>query len=250
LSEKPIIIDSHALLGDEYPFSMSAAQLLEKMDAQGIAMAVARPVGAELVVHNRAGNDRVLSASPRIKAWVSVNPWCGASALDEMRRCRDAGAVGLFLHPSRQGFMPIEPVAKPVLELAESFRWPIMFHTGSYVQSDVLAVGEVARRMPGTKFVMGFAGYTDMWFELPGVFEEVSNLWLDASMIWSAAVAQIVADHGFDRVLFGGAEPRNRYEVVLRALERQQLGAHAMRAILGGNAVRLFGIEAHAGRPA
>ena len=244
MSEKRLIIDSHALLGDEYPFRMDTGELLAKMDAAGIAMSIARPVGAELAVHNRAGNDRVLKASPRIKAWVTVNPWFGQSSLDEMRRCRDAGAVGLFLHPSRQGFMPIEPIVAPVLELAASFGWPIMFHTGTYVQSVVLAVGEVARRMREVHFVMGFAGFTDMWFELPGVFAEVPNLWIDASMIWAAAVTEIVKAHGPDRVLFGGAEPRNRYEVVLRALDRQELGEESTRAILAGNALRLFKIDA------
>lgn len=243
MKKHPLIIDSHALLGHEYPFSLSTSELLAKMDEAGIAMAIARPVGAELVVDNRAGNDRVLRAGPRIRGWATVNPWFGKSALDEMRRCREAGAVGLFLHPSRQGFMPIEPVAAPVLELAASFKWPIMFHTGTYVQSDVLAVGEVARRMPQTPFVMGFAGFTDMWFELPGVFAEVPNLWIDASMIWSAAVVQIVNAHGADRVIFGGAEPRNRYQVLLRALERQDLPADQMHAILAGNAIRLFNLD-------
>ena len=171
------IIDSHVLLGSENHLSLDADELLRRMDSHGVQTAIAHAVGAELVVANREGNDRVLTASPRILGWATVNPWFGDRALDEMRRCHDLGAVGLFLHPSRQGFMPIEPVVVPALDLCAELGWPLMFHTGTYVQSDILAVAEVARRYPETTFVAGFGGFTDMWFELPAVFGEVPNLY-------------------------------------------------------------------------
>lgn len=241
-TSSPRIIDAHAQLGAEYPFTLDAAELLRKMDDAGVAIAVARPVGAELVVDNRAGNDRVLGGGQRIKAWITANPWFGSRALDEMKRCRDAGAVGLFLHPARQGFSPIEPVAEPLLRLAASWRWPVMFHTGTYIYADILAVGEMARRLPETPMVLGNAGFTDMWFELPGVFAEVKNLWLDTSMIWSAAIDQIVSAGGGDRVLFAGGEPRNRYSVVLKAIARHDLAPELLDAVLHGNARRLLGL--------
>lgn len=245
----PPIIDAHALLGREHPYALEAPELLARMDAAGIALALARPMGDELVVHNRAGNDRVLSAGPRIKGLATANPWRGIDALDELRRARDLGAVGLFLHPARQGFSPFEPVAGPVLELAASFNWPILFHTGTYIHADVLAVGEVARRMPQARFILGWAGFTDMWFELPGVMAEVPNLFFDTSMIWSAAVLSIVETLGPDRVLYAGGEPRNRYAVTLRALGRLNLSPPHRRAILHDNALRLFGLPAPAAVP-
>src|SRR5262245_19332438 len=115
------------MLGQEHPLSLDRDELLRSMDKHGVEAAVARPMGAELVVDNRAGNDRVLGADARVRALVSVNPWFGASALDELKRCRDAGAVGLYLHPSRQGFLPVEPVAEPLFEFAARVGWPIMF---------------------------------------------------------------------------------------------------------------------------
>ena len=115
-----------------------------------------------------------------------------------------------------------------------------MFHTGTYVQSDILAVAELARRYPATEFVAGFGGFTDMWFELPGAIASVPNLHLDASMLWGEAIRQIAAAHGPERVLFGSAEPRNRYAVALRSLERLNLEDHARQAILAGNARRIF----------
>lgn len=235
-------IDAHTQLGDEHPFTLTPEELLRHMDAHGIATAVARPVGAELVVHHRKGNDRVTSAGPRIKGLATANPWLGALAIDELKRARDLGAVGIFLHPSRQGFMPTEPVVVPVMEFAAAQRLPVMFHTGTYIFSDVLAVGEVARRYPDLPIVMGCAGFTDMWFELPGVFAEVPNLWIETSLIWSAAIAQIVETHGPSRVMFAGGLPRNRYAAVINALERLDWTDDIKRAIYHDNAAKLYGI--------
>lgn len=236
------VIDSHVLLGVEHPYHMDAAGLLRRMDANGVTMAVARPMGAELIVENRAGNDRLLNAGPRIKAWVTANPWYGAAAIGELKRCRDRGAAGLFLHPARQGFIPIEPVAEAVLRFAAESGWPVMFHTGTYAYADILAVGEVARRFPQTQFVAGWAGYTDMWFELPGVAASVPNLWFDTSLIWSGAVTQIIDAQGPGRILFAGGEPRNSYNVVLRALARRGITPEQSREIFFDNAARLFGL--------
>ena len=179
--ENQQIIDAHVMLGEEHPLALQPDDLLRRMDAHGIERAIARPMGAELVVDNQAGNNRVLKCGPRIRGLVSVNPWYGPRAIDELKRCQQAGAVGLFLHPSRQGFMPTEPVVAPVLAFAAEAEWPVMFHTGSYVYSDVLAVAEVARAYPQTQFILGCGGFADMWFEIPGAMADVPNLWLETS---------------------------------------------------------------------
>jgi uncharacterized protein len=238
----PPLIDAHAMLGRETYLSLDPVELLRRMDAAGVSTAIARPMGAGLVVDHAAGNDLVLDAGPRIRGLVTANPWWGDAALDELARARDRGAVGLFLDPARQGFFPTEPIADPLFERAAEYRWPVMVRTGMYVFADLLAVVEVARRFPGTPFIAGFGGFADMWFELPGVFGSTPNLHLDASMMWGEAIREIVVAHGASRVLFGGAEPRNRYSVNLRMLDRLGLDDDAMRAILHDNAERIFGL--------
>ena len=155
LMENQQIIDAHVMLGEEHPLALQPDDLLRRMDSHGIDRAIARPMGAELVVGNQAGNNRVLKCGPRICGLVSVNPWYGPRAIDELKRCQQAGAVGLFLHPSRQGFMPTEPIVAPVLAFAAEAQWPVMFHTGSYVYSDVLAVAEVARALSANAIHLG-----------------------------------------------------------------------------------------------
>lgn len=240
MSEECKIVDAHAMLGSETYLKLDAAELVRRMDAAGIALAIARPMGSELIVDNRAGNDRVLSAGPRIRGMVSVNPWWGTKASDELDRCRDQGAVGLFLDPLRQGFFPTEPVCTPVYERIAEFGWPIMFRTGTYVFADVLAVAEVARRFPQIEFIAGFGGYADMWFEVQGAIGSVPNLHLDASLLWADGIDEVIRSHGPTRVLFGSAEPRNRYSVNLRSMDRLNLPQSTRQAVLHENAERIF----------
>jgi len=234
------IIDAHVMLGHETYLSLDADELLRRMDAAGVELSIARPMGAGLVVDHVAGNDLVLSAGPRVRAMISANPWWGATALEELARCRDLGAVGLFLDPLRQGFMPTESIAAPLFEHAAEYEWPVMMRTGAYVNADVLALAHVARRFPQTPFIAGFGGFADMWFELPGVFQSVPNLYLDGSMMWGDAIREIVRDRGASRVLFASGEPRNRYSVNLKTLDRLELNADARRAILYDNTRRIF----------
>lgn len=234
------IIDAHAMLGDETYLSLDAEGLLRRMDAAGIELAVARSMGAGLVVDHRAGNDLVLTAGPRIRGLATVNPWWGAKGLDELARCRDLGAVGLYLDPLRQGFFPTEPVAASIYQRAAEYGWPIMFRTGAYIFADVLAVVEVARKYPAVDFVAGFGGYADMWFEINAAIGSVPNLHLDASLLWSDGIQEIINQHGPERVLFGSAEPRSRYEVGLRTLDRLELPLATREAIYHQNAARVF----------
>ncbi len=243
MTDSPQIIDAHAMLGRESYLELDASELLRRMDAAGVEMAIARPMGMGLVVDNQTGNDTVLRAHSRIRGLVSANPWWGPKALHELDRCRSLGAVGLFLDPLRQGFFPTEQVAAGLFEKAAEYDWPVLVRTGAYVFADVLALAEIARRYPETPFIAGFGGFADMWFELPGVFETTPNLYLDASMIWAEGIQQIVAAHGPSRVLFGGAEPRNRYAVNLRALNRLELPKPSLDAILHLNARRVFRLE-------
>ncbi len=243
MSDLKISIDSHAMLGNENHLSLTANELLYRMDLHNVEKAIVRPMGSELVVENRLGNNRVLANRSRLLGLISVNPWFGQKALDELKRCNDAGAIGLFLHPSRQGFFPIDPILVPVLELAFSFNLPVMFHTGTYIYSDLLAVGEVARRYPEQTIIAGFGGFSDMWFELPGLFKEVKNLFLDTSLLYTQNVMSVVSEIGIERILFGSGEPRNGYKVHQNAFERYNLTKEITDAIMGGNAKRIFNIS-------
>ncbi len=244
MSSQHRFIDAHAMLGNEVYLALDEGELVRRMDDAGIELAIARPMGSGLVVNHREGNDLVLKTGPRIRGLASINPWWGRPALEELARCRDLGAVGLFLDPLRQGFFPTEDIANPIYERAAEYGWPIMFRTGTYVFADVIAVVEVARRFPQIDFIAGFGGYADMWFEMTAAIGAVPNLYLDGSLLWAEGIEEVINTHGAGRVLFGSAEPRNRYRVNLRSLERLELPDDVRRAIFCENAERLFKLTA------
>lgn len=234
------IIDCHVWLGEEHHLLLDVSDLLSRMSEAGVALSIARPIGAELAVRNRDGNDRVLKAGPRVRGLATANPWFGADAVRELERARDLGAVGVYLHPTRQGFMPTDPVARPVLDFAERAGLPLVIHTGTYIQSDVLAVAEVARRHPSISVVCDAAGWTDMWFELPGLLADVKNLMFCASMVWGRAIANTIKAHGPGRILFGSGEPRDHLTAALRRVDRLDLSDSDRQAVLCDNARRVF----------
>jgi uncharacterized protein len=236
------IIDAHVMLGRDIPLALEADVLLRQMDAHGIETVVARPMGAELAVDNRTGNERVLRAGARVHGLASANPWFGDRAVDELKRCRQTGAVGLFLHPTRQGFLPTDSIAVPLLEFAVEAGWPVMFHTGTYVQSDVLAVAEVARVYTQTPFILGFGGFADMWFETPGAMRDVPNLWLETSLTLGEGIRAAMDAVGPERIVFGSGMPRSSYAAAVKKLDRLALAPDIQRAVFCSNAKRLFSL--------
>jgi predicted TIM-barrel fold metal-dependent hydrolase len=62
--------------------------------------------------------------------FASVDPHDGAAAVDSLRDLAAAGARGLKLHPSLQGFSPDNPAFSPLYSAAADLGIPIVFHTG------------------------------------------------------------------------------------------------------------------------
>ncbi len=88
------------------------------MDAHDVAVSIARPMGAEVAVHYDRGNSRCLVSSPRFRALATASPWAD-DAVDILRRAQHFGAVGLYLHPTRQGFFPTDLIVEPLINLAQ-----------------------------------------------------------------------------------------------------------------------------------
>jgi predicted TIM-barrel fold metal-dependent hydrolase len=148
----------------------------------------------------------------------------------------------LYLHPTRQGFMPTDPIAEPLIDMAAEAKWPVVIHTGTYINSDVLAVAELARRYPQLTFVCDCAGFSDMWFELPGVLAETPNVVFIASLIWPRAIANTIKNFGVERVLFGSGEPRDSLAATIARCDRLEMSEDQRRAFFCDNARRVYGL--------
>jgi hypothetical protein len=83
MTESFDIIDAHVALGEEHHFRLDSPDLLQCMDAHGIA--IARPTGGELAVHNRRGP---LAKRGAVAEVVGVRGFVRAGSVSEGKQNR------------------------------------------------------------------------------------------------------------------------------------------------------------------
>jgi len=243
-----IIADSHCHVGQGITYSLTPDELLRRMDANAVSAAVIVPVDRFIAVHNRDGNDAVLSAARgsggRLIPFATVNPWYGEQGLHELKRATEAGAAGLKLHPVLQGFSPIDEVAFPVIELAIDLGLPVYFHTGTPVHSTPFQMLELATRYPEGRFIVGHAAYSDYWNDLSAAVKAAVNLYVDTSLHLASFARVLVEQLGADRIIYGSDAPRTSMEVEIEKITRYVRDDESRSLIFGGNLARLLGRHA------
>src|ERR687895_606317 len=113
------LFDAHTHIGTNDPdgYRQTAAELASLLDAaaaRAVVFPMQEPDGYP------PANDRVLdaaAASDRLVAFCRVDPH--ADALAEARRCLEAGARGIKLHPRAERFTLGEPAVRDLVALAD-----------------------------------------------------------------------------------------------------------------------------------
>jgi hypothetical protein len=244
-----MIIDGHAHIGEDPEVSLSARELIASMDRLSIDMAVVCPMGSELVVRNREGNERVARAveehKGRLAGFATANPWWGEWAVEELHRAfKELRLQGLKLHPALQGFRADDRLVHPLIEEAVKHHAPIYIHTGTPVYSLPLQVAELADTFPEAQIILGHMGFADLWTDMVGITRGRENLYIETSRMSSTdLIRQVVREAGADRVIFGSDTPYMPQHLELEKLHRLQLGDEELQLILGGNMARLLGLK-------
>lgn len=243
------VVDAHVAAG-ELPGlpTPGVDDLLRTLDDGGVGRAVLGPVGRWVAVDNTDGNRTLASwcaAHPdRLAHWATVNPWYGSRARDELGRAFAAGARGLKLVPSVQGFGLLSPLLEPVLDVAEEHGRPVYVVTGVPVASEPLQLAELALRRPGLTFVMGRSGRTDFSLDLMPALTTGPNLVAETAYNGASLIAGMVAALGAGRVLFSSDVPFNDLGLELDRVGRAGLADADRAAVLGGTAAALLGVAA------
>lgn len=220
-----------------------------------IAAVVIAPAGVQ---NARALNDRVLDLQRReakVLACVSVHPYDGAPALEEVDRAAAAGARLLALDATAQRFDLADSRVLDVVTRAGDRGMMVLVEGGAI--SDLGAFGrivELASRAPRTRFIVGHMGLTR--FVDTAVIASLrrrpgwaDNLFLDLSGAATLFVRSPYVDDLQwvirlfpDRVLFGSDFPHDTTAQAIDATELLGLTEGEQSLILYANGAKLLGL--------
>lgn len=197
------------------------------------------------------GNDvmfAVQKAAPHcVRSWAAVNPNDGTSALAELERCRQAGAIGLKLAAARRA---TDPLLDPLLAFAHDHHWPVLHHAWQHRRgfvpgqdpSDALDLIHLARRHPGVAILLAHIGGGGDWQHtlravhgVPNIFLDLSGSGVDRGMLDAALEAV-----GPRRLVWGADLTLDTGLAKLWALEVIGLPDEDLADIRWRNAARLF----------
>jgi predicted TIM-barrel fold metal-dependent hydrolase len=112
----------------------------------------------------RAANDRTLDfalgSQGRLIPFVRLD--LNESPVEEARRCLDAGARGIKLHPRAQRFTADDERLEPVFALAAERRVPILIHAGRGLPPIADGLRALVDRHPEATLILAHAGIADL----------------------------------------------------------------------------------------
>jgi hypothetical protein len=103
----------------------------------------------------------------------------------EARRCLDAGAVGIKLHPRAEQFTMSEPGVREIVAVAHERKVPILIHAGRGIPALGRDTVELSSEFPDARLILAHAGISDLawlWHVLP----DHPNIFLDTAW-WNPA---------------------------------------------------------------
>ena len=223
--------------------------ILRTMDEAGIDFSVVFPGG--LPPDPRAINAELLTAlkgQDRLLPGCLINPTLGPLAVDELRRCVDAGARSMKLMAAAHGYRLDGPAPDAVMAAAAELDLPVTIHSGSEVSGCSPAfIGTLAARHPEVTIIMDHMGYRE-WVGL-AVQAAAANprIFLGTTLIAAAepiTIKNIIQEGrvGAGRIVFGSNAPSGVAVNGVRGIRGLGLDAADEAAVLGGNLASIYGV--------
>jgi predicted TIM-barrel fold metal-dependent hydrolase len=238
------LYDAHTHIGADDPdgVKQSAAELLAKLE-RASARAVVFPM------HEPAGyppaNDRVLEAvaasDGRLVAFCRVDPRDNAVA--EARRCLDAGARGIKLHPRAEQFTLSEPAVRELVGLAHERRVPVLIHAGRGIPALGRDTVALSGEFTDARLILAHAAISDLAW-LYRVLPEHPNVFIDTAWWDPADMMALFTLVPPGNIVWASDSPYGlpltSAVLHLRLALQAGLGADAIRAIAGRQIERLL----------
>jgi uncharacterized protein len=192
----------------------------------------------------RAANDRTLQAAERSDGLLVpfVRLDLAAQPVEEARRCLDAGARGIKLHPRAQGFLLDDQRLEPIFALAAERRVPILIHGGRGLPPIAAHLRRLHDAYPEGSLIIAHAGIADL-AALSECFAGQPRVYFDTS-VWSAIdLLDMFARVSPGQVLYASDYPYGQQPgsllIALRTARLAGLSEDEIRDMLGRSAARI-----------
>jgi uncharacterized protein len=192
----------------------------------------------------RAANDRTLEHAKRSAG--RLIPFArldlAEEPVEEARRCIDAGARGIKLHPRAQRFLLNDERLAPIFALAAERRVPILIHGGRGLPPIADHLDRLVEAYPEAQLIIAHGGIADL-AELAGYFGGRAGVFFDTS-VWSPidllSLMHLVAP---EQILYASDYPYGQQPssllISVRTARLSGFDDDQLRGLLWGNATRI-----------
>jgi hypothetical protein len=176
----------------------------------------------------------------RVVAFCRVDP--RRDAVAEARRCLDAGAVGIKLHPRAEHFTLAEPAVRGLVALAHERRVPILIHAGRGIPALGRDTVHLSAEFPDARLILAHCAISDLawlWRVLP----EHPNVFIDTAWWNPADLVALFTLVAPGQILWASDSPYGlpltSAIMHLRCAVQAGLGPEALRSVAGEQIARL-----------
>jgi predicted TIM-barrel fold metal-dependent hydrolase len=167
----------------------------------------------------------------RLWGMVMVNP-LAADAIDAFKAGRDAGCIGVKLNPLAHKFSFSGKVVDELALRAGEVGMCIYTHSLFDPGASTKKFAALARRFPGTHFILGHLGFGPADVEAREAARDIPNFYLETSLGAVLAIEEAVKTAGAEKLIFG-----SEYPMSTPAVEWYKL--NAVTALSGASLARV-----------
>ena len=188
----------------------------------------------------------------RFRPIANLNPHLHHPIAEELDRQLALGAAAVKLHPVHGGFSPTEGVLYLVYQRCAELGVPVVFHTGTSTFpgavnrfGDPAPIDELIQHVPDLTVVLAHGG-RGWWYDTAGFLALARpNVWIDLSGLPPSRLPAYFSRFDLDRLarkcIFGSDWPGSPgIATNARAITKLDLDDDTLRAVLGGNAMRVY----------
>ena len=231
----------------------SIAGLISSMDENNIDLSVVLPIATSIKncgSINAFANDVNCIHTGTLISFASVHP-LQDDMLYQLEKIKEAGFVGIKLHPEFQQVYIDAPQAIKLLSKAEDLGLYTVIHAGKDVglpppvHATPERIAHLLEHISGSRLIAAHMGGFCMWDDVEKYLCGKS-IYMDTAAISryikNDQYKRLIRNHGADKILFGSDNPWEKPTDTLKKLEQLELDKDEMDKITFKNAMRILGI--------